>query len=174
MQSRVLGLVELLVFTGCVTGCVTGGLPGSTGTPTLGASGVDDTAAREELLKCDRDFSALSAQQGFPAAVSAFFTDDATSLMANEMPLIGKTAILANLNASPFPGFLTWEPRRAEASGDLGYTWGDYKLQSRSEGGQAKMRTGKYVSIWKRQPDKSWKVIVDTGNSNPEAQGNIQ
>ena len=163
MRTALLSLFAGLYLIGCATGGVT-----PSGARAV-ASPVDEAAVRQALLKADSDFSALSAQQGFSAAVAVYFADDATALLANENPLIGKAAIMANLAATPSPGFLSWEPRRAEAasSGDLGFTWGEYKLQFRSEGGQPQMRNGKYVSIWKRQADGSWKVIIDTGNASP-------
>ena len=152
-------LVILMMGLG---GCATSGLP-------INGATADAAGVREVLLKADRDFSALSAQQGFPAAVTAWFAEDAVELPNKENPVIGKSAILANLAAQPAPGFLSWEPRRAEASGDLGYTWGEYKLQYRENGGVAQMKTGKYVSIWKRQADGGWKVIVDIGNPGPDS-----
>jgi ketosteroid isomerase-like protein len=53
---------------------------------------------------------------------------------------------------------LRWEPLGAEVSGNLGYTYGLY----RSSNGY-----GKYVSVWKKQRDGSWKIVVDAGNTSP-------
>ena len=37
---------------------------------------------------------------------------------------------------------------------------------SDAEGKQEKTY-GHYISIWKKQPDGSWKFVFDTGNENP-------
>ena len=54
------------------------------------------------------------------------------------------------------------------ASGDLGYTFGNYVATSKDKDGKVVKHYGKYVTIWKKQADGSWKVAMDTGNSSPE------
>jgi ketosteroid isomerase-like protein len=54
------------------------------------------------------------------------------------------------------------------ASGDLGYTYGNYILKSKNKEGKVVASYGKYMSVWKKQKDGSWKVAVDMGNSSPE------
>jgi ketosteroid isomerase-like protein len=57
---------------------------------------------------------------------------------------------------------LTWDPYRAEiaAAGDMGYTVGRWT----SEQPDGVTTHGVYVSIWRRQPDGTWKVTMDLGN----------
>ena len=64
---------------------------------------------------------------------------------------------------------LEWTPQYAEVakSGELGYTWGKYILSYRDEKGEEQKSYGKYLNIWKKQKDGSWKVAVDMGNSSP-------
>ncbi len=64
---------------------------------------------------------------------------------------------------------LQWEPvdGQVAASGDLGYTWGRYVATAKDKQGNETEFHGKYVSIWKKQKDGSWKWIVDIGNDNP-------
>jgi ketosteroid isomerase-like protein len=54
------------------------------------------------------------------------------------------------------------------ASGDLGYTYGNYIFKSKNKEGKVVTSYGKYISVWKKQKDSSWKVAVDMGNSIPE------
>jgi ketosteroid isomerase-like protein len=51
------------------------------------------------------------------------------------------------------------------ASGDFGYTYGTFEFRSRDKEGKLVSNYGKYTSIWKRQKDGSWKVVLDMGNS---------
>jgi ketosteroid isomerase-like protein len=61
---------------------------------------------------------------------------------------------------------LTWQPTRADVSrsGDLGYTVGSFERKSSDPQGNPAVRRGKYVTIWKKQADGNWKVVVDIGN----------
>jgi ketosteroid isomerase-like protein len=65
---------------------------------------------------------------------------------------------------SKVPGFsLTWTAEKAEVSngGDLGYSTGMYIATF----GETTDK-GKYVTIWRKQPDGSWKVVEDMFNSD--------
>lgn len=88
-------------------------------------------------------------------------------LPMNMLPVHGRAAIEQLMRAGP-PTTLTWEPQAAvvSSSGDLGYTWGFFEVRSRSDAKKA--QKGKYVTIWRRQKDGSWKFILDTGNPNPD------
>ena len=72
--------------------------------------------------------------------------------------------------AWPDGASLTWKPIRAEmaASGDLGFTYGNYVFTSKNKEGKMVANHGKYTSIWRKQKDGQWKVIVDMGNSSPD------
>jgi ketosteroid isomerase-like protein len=63
------------------------------------------------------------------------------------------------------PATITWEPHTVEvaASGDMAYTLGDFEIRAVGPNGQWQRSTGTYVSIWRKDPDGSWKVVVDGG-----------
>ena len=66
---------------------------------------------------------------------------------------------------------LVWAPDTAvlAASGDMGYTIGRSQVRQTNPDGSVTIRsTGRYLTIWRRQPDGSWKVELDTGNSDPK------
>ena len=64
---------------------------------------------------------------------------------------------------------LTWEPLQADvgASGDLGYTVGRWEAHFRDGQGAPASSTGRYLTIWKQQADRSWKVVQDIGVTDP-------
>jgi ketosteroid isomerase-like protein len=64
---------------------------------------------------------------------------------------------------------LTWRPvfGSVAASGDLGFTIGEYIATGRGPSGAAVQRFGKYLTVWQRQPDGSWKFVIDGGNPTP-------
>ena len=61
--------------------------------------------------------------------------------------------------------FLKWHPTQAEvsSSGDLGYSIGDYERIGKDASGYPATVTGNYVSIWRKQPDGRWKIVLDIG-----------
>jgi ketosteroid isomerase-like protein len=65
---------------------------------------------------------------------------------------------------------LTWSPVHVDVSesGDLGYTFGNYEFRSVGKDGKPAIEHGKYTTIWKKQKDGHWKVVLDMGNSSPE------
>lgn len=100
----------------------------------------------------------------------AFCSDDGSVLAPNVPIATGKQAIgklfsgffaLPNLNIS-------WQPDKAEVakSGDLGYTSGKYQMRFNDASGKLISDRGKYVTVWKKQRDGSWKVFLDIFNSD--------
>ncbi len=51
-------------------------------------------------------------------------------------------------------------------SGDTAYEIGKYSLTIQAEGQAAMADSGKYVVVWKRQADGTWKLHVDIWNSS--------
>jgi ketosteroid isomerase-like protein len=67
------------------------------------------------------------------------------------------------------PGFaLQWSPTKANmsASGDLGYTAGSYALTMNDATGRPAIERGKYIEVWKKQSDGSWKALEDIFNAD--------
>ena len=59
------------------------------------------------------------------------------------------------------PGYkLTWKADRAEVSGDLGYSYGQWE-QTAERDGKPRTTRGIYIAVWRKQADGSWKVLVD-------------
>jgi uncharacterized protein (TIGR02246 family) len=124
-------------------------------------------AAREDvLIQADTDFAKATAARGVEGFIS-FFADDASILPKNGPPVTGKEALAAVFRKVwSQPGYsLQWTPLKAELSksGEIGYTYGTYERKW-TDGGKEAGETGKYVTIWRRQRDGKWKVIVDMGN----------
>lgn len=126
------------------------------------------SADEEKLLETDVAFSQASATNGPAEAFNMFLDDNAIQLPANSHPIIGREAIFEGMKEDEGVA-LTWTPVKAEVSksGDLGYTWGNYKVSRRGTDGIAKFGYGKYLNVWKKQPNGEWKVLIDMGNSSP-------
>ncbi len=122
----------------------------------------------EEILATDRAFSKLSSEKGLTEAFLAFAADDLIKPSEGAQPVFGKEALRNSLQSSTESEYrLTWEPLRAEVSGDLGYTFGTWTRQKINATPSDSTLYGNYVTIWKRQTDGTWKWVLDTGNSTP-------
>ncbi len=123
-------------------------------------------SASEALMSADTAFSTLSEKQGLTAAFRQYAASDSPLLPENQAAITGKGAILGNLKAMPAGSTLSWSPQAAEASGDLGYSWGIYTLTGKNSEGQATAAYGKYLSVWKRR-EGQWRLLVMMVNSTP-------
>jgi ketosteroid isomerase-like protein len=132
-----------------------------------GCGGHNPRAAREELLAVDEHFAAEVASQGL-SVFERYYAEDAVEMPSFQPIIEGKSAILEFYR--PYgnnPSFkLTWKPSRAEVSedGGLGFTYGHYEATTADDQGNLVSRVGKYVTIWRREYDGSWKVILDGGS----------
>src|SRR4029077_12419328 len=67
------------------------------------------------------------------------------------------------------PGLvLTWKASRVELgkSGDMAWVSGTYELIMNDPSGRPINDRGKYLEIWKKQPDGKWKCGADMWNSD--------
>lgn len=107
------------------------------------------------------------------AAFADWFAEDGVVLGNGQAPLAGRVAIAKSTTWSPKTYQLTWTPTDAVLgpSGDIGYTWGHFEGKSKDANGNPVTVTGRYITIWRKQPDGNWKVILDAGSNEPAEAG---
>lgn len=120
------------------------------------------------LFDLEKKFARDTAAGG-GAAFAKWFADDAVQLGNKEAPVVGRAAIAANTNWSPAQYQLTWTPEggRMSPGGDMGFTWGHYAGHSKDRDGNPVETAGRYMTVWKKQADGSWKVEMDASNEEP-------
>jgi ketosteroid isomerase-like protein len=158
-QLLVLVAVILLSTLGCTAAVETSGRV------------IDLEAERAFLLETDRiQAEAYSTSETPLDTIFASFTDDAR-VLAPDIPMAegreASRAVFAKLRA--LPGYsLKYSPAIADVGGaaDLGYTIGTYHMKLPGSDGRLAEINGKYLTIWKRQPDGKWKVAVDMFNAD--------
>jgi ketosteroid isomerase-like protein len=158
-QLLVLVAVILLSTLGCTAAVETSGRV------------IDLEAERAFLLETDRiQAEAYSTSETPLDTILASFTDDAR-VLAPDIPMAegreASRAVFAKLRA--LPGYsLKYSPAIADVGGaaDLGYTIGTYHMKLPGSDGRLAEINGKYLTIWKRQPDGKWKVAVDMFNAD--------
>lgn len=99
-------------------------------------------------------------------AFVAYYTDDASVLMPNAPIFTGKPAIKESMKPLlSDPNFsLTFMPTRVEVSksGDMGFTQGPYKMSFSDQRGNKFEDEGKYLTVYKKLADGTWKAVEDT------------
>lgn len=107
------------------------------------------------------------------AGFASWFADDGVALGNGKAPLIGKVAIAQSANWSPKDYQLSWTPTDARMSpdGDMGYTWGHYEGRSKDANGNPVVTSGRYITVWRKQSDGKWKVVLDAGADDAPAAG---
>ena len=142
---------------------------------TLGCSqqppAAPDTRAADEaaIRKAETDMLAAAvAKQA--AAVAGFYDPQGSALPANGSIATGAEAIGKLWQAMfDLPGFtIQWATTKVEVarSGDMAHSEGTYELQLDDAKGNPIIDKGKYVMVWKKQPDGSWKGLADIWNSD--------
>jgi len=131
---------------------------------------VDNRAADAAALQAtDQQWSATAATHDL-AGTLAFYADDAVLLAPNAPIAKDQKSIRETWAGLLAPNTsVSWKVSKAEVAktGDLGYLYGTYEVSiNDAKGGPSARDVGKFVEIWKKQPDGKWKCIVDTFNSD--------
>ena len=147
-------------------------MPGMAGdkpaNPSSLLSDPTDSPGLRFLFDLEAKFARATAEGGGPAFAS-WFAGDAVSLSNGHAPEQGHDVIAASATWSPKDYQLEWMPDGGQmgSSGDMGYTWGHYSGHARDKAGTPIVTSGRYITVWKRQTDGSWKVIMDASNDGP-------
>jgi uncharacterized protein (TIGR02246 family) len=130
-----------------------------------GLSAADETAVRAVDAEWSR---AVSAGDG--AALTALYASDATLLPPNE-PVVKGEAVKkynADMTAS-FSGPIEVTTTAVDGRGDLAYAVGMYRATLTPKKAGAKplpTEEGKYLEVFKKQADGSWKIVYEIWNQN--------
>ena len=117
------------------------------------------------LKEADRAFAKLAHEKGPGPAFQAFAAPSVTLLNSAGPPVtpeqLGKRF--------PAGAQFEWAPDEAviSAGGDLGYTLGHAKVTTPNKDGKLESSNSRYITIWRKQPDGSWKFILDGGVDAP-------
>jgi ketosteroid isomerase-like protein len=134
--------------------------------PALGlAADAGLPPAQQELFDAERAFVRAAAENGFRDSFYAYFADDGIAF--NPHPFRVRVA-LAGQPSTPAPMGADWAPVYGDiaSAGDLGWNTGPLVYAGRD--GKPD-RHGMFFSVWKRQPDGGFKVVLDIGSDTPSA-----
>jgi ketosteroid isomerase-like protein len=106
-------------------------------------------SAAHTVSAADTAFAALAKRSGPQAAFTTYAAEDAVQL--SRTMIFGREAIHRLFDGAPA---LEWGPVVEDAAPDLGYTIGSFTA------GAAR---GNYLTIWRLEPDGSWRYVLDGG-----------
>ncbi|MBI2683570.1 MAG: hypothetical protein HYX26_10240 [Acidobacteriales bacterium] len=123
-------------------------------------------AALKSLADAERAFAKMSVAEGLRKSFLANFTEEGISF--GPAPQRSNEALRKRpAPAGKEPFTLDWWPVYSDvsAAGDLGFNTGPYEVTD--DAGKNPPNFGYFFSVWKKQPDGSWKVVLDVGVHTP-------
>ena len=136
---------------------------------------VDVAAATRDLLRRDRAWATLVAADGPVDSVVAYWTPDARVILTGQPVVVGTEAIRQMIDGTrAIPGFhIAWTPDSAvvSPSGDFGYTYGTNRITAPDSTGTLRTAEGRYITVWRKEPDGQWRCSVDISNEGPASRG---
>ncbi len=129
--------------------------------------------AKKEIIQTEKEFSQMSEKEGMKKAFLYYAADDIIKLKNREHPIIGIDALRKAFEGDEdTSGVLSWYPVKADAaaSGEIGYTFGNWEYTGKDSTGNPMKVYGNYFTVWKKDINGNWKFKLDGGNQTPPPQ----
>lgn len=122
-------------------------------------------AALAPVVGAEHAFAQRSIDAGMKPAFLAYAAPE--GVIVNRQGPVNAIETWSKRDPAP-SGLLTWWPTYADVSraGDMGWTTGPFEFrekptQEKPDG------TGHFFTVWRKQPDGSWKWVLDLGIQHP-------
>jgi ketosteroid isomerase-like protein len=137
-----------------------------------GRAFAGDTKSEQGLRDADAQWSKAAGAKDLDKTVS-FYSEDANVLPPNAPIATTKEAIRKvwkDLFDSPGAA-ISWKAVKVEVakSGDIGFVSGTYEATMNDASGKPVTERGKYVEVWEKQANGTWKCGKDIWNSDAPA-----
>lgn len=132
------------------------------------------TSIKEAGIDRLRDVHVAALNDGDADAWAACFTDDGVQMPPHFANNIGKNAIRGWGRGflSMFSCRFSLSVEEVRVAADWAFERGHYKMSMTPKaGGPAVEDNGKYITVYERQPDGSWKIARDIWNSDQPLPG---
>jgi uncharacterized protein (TIGR02246 family) len=132
------------------------------------ATAADAGEARRAIEAANARF-ADAAKRADTAIVGAIFAEDVVVMMPNQPAQRGLDAARRSFASMFAPSTVKQFDLKTDdvaVGGDLAVETGSYEMTLQPPGGREVKDKGKYITVWKRQADGSWKIIRDMVNSD--------
>jgi len=135
------------------------------GAVTAGRAAPDKEKLKAEVAAMEDAFCTMAREKGINAAFTRFAAPDVAFIDTDPRKFRGPAAVQERMGPDQPGVSLTWSALFTDVSDDgtLGYNYGRYESRRHDKDGREIVRTGWFLTIWKRQPDGSWKYVMDNG-----------
>lgn len=123
-----------------------------------------ETDRKDEIALAEKAFNDLVKSKGIAEGFYQFADKDAIIKRENDTLIKGRDNIRKYYsNPKLQNSTVTWKPDFVDVSkdGTMGYTYGRYVWTIKDSLGKTKDFKGIFHTVWKRQPDGSWKYVWD-------------
>lgn len=151
MEKRLVLTLGMALWLGFSVGCQL----------QTGLSKADQTAIHQAQ---ENDVKLTNAQDW--EGDLALYAEDAILMPPNQAAVQGKAPIQAWMQAYPPISNLQEQSLEIEGQGDLAYDRGTYSMTVSHVGAPSTDDHGKYLTIWRKQADGSWKISRAMFNSD--------
>lgn len=127
-----------------------------------------------EMVETEQAFSKASFDRGTRESFMQFIADD--GILFRPKAVLGKQWMIDHpLPPSDKRSLLAWQPVFAavSAAGDMGYTTGPWEFKADINDAKP-AGYGEFITVWKKQPDGTWRFAVDLGISHPQSAGPLK
>jgi len=131
----------------------------------VASAAIDKEAVKREVAAMEDQFSAMAQEKGVLAAFEHFAAPDVAFIDTDPRQFRGADAVRRRMGNFPANTKLTWSAYFTDVSDDgtLGYNYGRYEVRGPAPDGTERVSGGWFLSIWKKQPDGTWRYVMDTG-----------
>jgi len=135
----------------------------------VGTAAAGDTKIEQELRDLDAKWSAAAGAKDIDKTVS-YYSEDAVVMPPNAPSAKTRETIRSAWKEMlTTPGAaISWKATKVEVakSGDLACVSGTYEETTTDASGKPVKDHGKYVEVWEKQADGTWKCGADIWNSD--------
>ncbi len=129
----------------------------------------DTRAEDEQAIRDAEDVQMFEAAKAKDVdRVLSFYADEALGFPPNAALISGKEEMGAFWSELVEDPGINWQTTKVEVSrsSDLAYSFGTYGMTMSGAEGEPLDDYGKWVVVWKKQPDGTWAHIIDIFNSD--------
>jgi ketosteroid isomerase-like protein len=169
MRSPSLMLIAVVAAAACTTEDAHRSDTAAPAAATLAGTPSPDAAAVRAVIEAIEAKQVDAVLKGDSTAAGAGYADDAIVMIPNEKMAIGHDAIVKGFGAMLKEGkFTSFTPHIQDliVAGDYAIETATFDMTIQPKTGKPVHDVGKYLTIWKKQPDGSYKAIRDIFNSD--------
>lgn len=171
MRTHRLALVALAALAACTAQQARRTDTAAPATATLAGTPAGDVTAVKQAIEAQNARFSAAALKGDTATLAATYADDAIVMMSGMPAARGHEAIakvFAGMGAAMKISEFKLLTQDVIVSGDYAIETGAYEMteQSNAKGAKPGKDVGKYLVLWKKQADGSYKILRDIANSD--------